>query len=154
MAFLHSGQLEQAESDLAEALRLYRQAGNQRGTAKTLNNLGELALRRENPAQAEAPLRESLRLHYALGDREACAMCLEGLAECSLAAGQAARGVAMVGAAEAIRVEVNAPIRPVDAANYAQLRHALLAVLGQTEFQSILTRQAKQFMTTLKSEAA
>ena len=154
MAFLHLGQSEQAERDLSQALCLYREAGNLRGAAKALSNIGALALQRGNPTQAEEPLRESLRLHHALGDREACALCLEELAECRLTVEEAAWGAAMLGAAHALRAEINAPIRPVDLPNYDKLRHSLLALVGQSAFDAIIAQQAKQFMKTLEQEAA
>ena len=64
------GTLKQALACSTQALALYRDLGDDAGTADTLNNLGIIALYQSDYQSAEPLYRESLALHRRSGDRQ------------------------------------------------------------------------------------
>jgi tetratricopeptide (TPR) repeat protein len=72
-AEMKSGDLEAAERDYREALRIYRAVRNQEGVALCLGNLAELALEREDWTGGEGLAREALPLSEKIGRQEAIA---------------------------------------------------------------------------------
>jgi tetratricopeptide (TPR) repeat protein len=151
MASLHQGDQEGAEQDLTAALYHYRQIGNTRGIAKALSNLGALAVECDAYAVAEERFRESLTLHETLRDFEGAAICHLGLAGCAMDAGKARQAASFFGKAEAIRSQINAPVRPVDQARYENLRTRLRNVLGEEELRGILDRECNDWSNRTES---
>ena len=64
------GDLDEAQSCLAQNLSNYRELKDENGISSTLNNLGVLALSRGNYVQARTYYEESLAIYRATGDTE------------------------------------------------------------------------------------
>lgn len=74
-----SGQREEAADAWSSALELYRQVGDQRGGAATLNSLGLVAWRQGNPVDAASLFEQALAIRRALGDAFASSVILNNL---------------------------------------------------------------------------
>jgi len=94
------------------------------GIAWSLDLIGKVSLERGEFLQARAQLSASLRVHRRLGDRWRCASVLEALAAVAVGSDRPARGAVYLGAADAIRNQINAPVpaceRPMLAATEAR----------------------------------
>jgi predicted ATPase len=94
------------------------------GIAWSLDLIGKVSLERGELMQARAQLAASLRVHRRLGDRWRCASVLEALAAVAVAGDRPARGAVYLGAADAIRNQISAPVpaceRPMLAATEAR----------------------------------
>jgi predicted ATPase/class 3 adenylate cyclase/Tfp pilus assembly protein PilF len=73
------GDLERSETLIAEALALYRAAGDQRGTAIALDGLGLLATKRGEYDRAAAMHEEALTIHRASGEKRGMATSINNL---------------------------------------------------------------------------
>jgi predicted ATPase/DNA-binding SARP family transcriptional activator len=82
---------EQAEPCLRESLALYRQLGDLRGAAATLNSLGAMAFSREQYGSALSLLEESLRIRRKLEDQNSLSTPLNNLGLVALAQGETRR---------------------------------------------------------------
>jgi non-specific serine/threonine protein kinase len=80
------------------------------GIAWALDLIGKASLARGELLQARAQLAASLRVHRRLGDRWRCASVLEALASVAIASERPARAVVYLGAADAIRGQIGAPV--------------------------------------------
>jgi non-specific serine/threonine protein kinase len=129
-AATHRGLGVGARGLLKEALVCSSEVGFKEGVAWALDLLGNLALAEESPARAAEFWRRSLELHHQLGDRWRTASTLEGLARWCAATGEAARGARLLGAAEALRREIGAPVPPVERPALERARAALHEALG------------------------
>ncbi len=94
------------------------------GIAWSLDLIGRVSLERGELVQARAQLAAALRVHRRLGDRWRCASVLEALAAVAVASGRPARGAVYLGAADAIREQIDAPVpaceRPMIASTEAR----------------------------------
>ncbi len=128
-----------ARSRAEESLTLFRQVGDKLGVGYALALLGWLA--QEDGALQEAGERfvGALVLRRELGDRRGLAECLEGLAGTSVAAGLAASGARLFGAAEALREAIGAAVPPRDRDRYAEQVEAARTSLGPNAFAAAWT---------------
>jgi non-specific serine/threonine protein kinase len=94
-----AGDWPAARRHYEEALALKWGAGDRRGAAHVLSELGALALQQGDVRRAGAHFREGLALFRAVGDPPGAASCLFGLARVAAASGQAARAARILGAA-------------------------------------------------------
>ncbi len=113
-AALYRGDLQAASDHLEDALALSRQLGYREGVAWALNELGILWRRRHHPARAAELLRESLLVHQELGDRWRMASVLEEIAIALLARIDPRAAARTLGAADALRDALGAPVPPVE----------------------------------------
>jgi hypothetical protein len=90
------------------------------GIAWSLDLIGKVSLQHCEYLQARAQLAASLRVHRRLGDRWRCASVLEALAAVAVASDRPARGAVYLGAADAIRQQINTPIPACEQAMLAQ----------------------------------
>ncbi len=90
---------ERAGALFEEALDLYREGGDKRGTAQALNGLALLAALRGKPDRARELLEESLGLSRALGDNRMSAATLSNLGQLAADVGEYDRSAALLGEA-------------------------------------------------------
>lgn len=103
--------LDESQADAAlplyqEALGLYREAGDHRGAAMALSNLGVLYLERGEPDQAAERLAESIRLKRSLGNPYGLAMSLESLGNLERSRGNRERALELCREALELRREL------------------------------------------------
>ena len=113
-----------------ESLRRFRAIGDKTGLAYALHNLGLVAYRQGDNRRAVDHYVEALTLRREVEDRRGIAECLEGLAAVALAGSEPARGARLLGAAEALRHAISAPVPPTDRAAHARSVAATRARLG------------------------
>ena len=132
------GRLKRAAALQEESLALRRELGDPRGTALALKNLADIATLQGDPGQAATRLAEAVELYGRVGSKDGVAVCLEGFARVAVAR-RPARAARLLGAAEALREALGAPLAPADRADrdacVATARLALgvgtLATLGE-----------------------
>jgi hypothetical protein len=110
-----AGEAGTARALLGESLALHRRLGNQRGVARVLTSLGDLAWEETDMSSASRSYAEALRVAEATGDRFDIAACLAGIARLT-SSRQPALAVRLVGSALAVWDEVGAKPYPDDAA--------------------------------------
>ena len=93
-----------------------------------------MAWQEGDAASATAHLTESLALRRELGERLGIAECLEGLATVAAGTGQPERAARLLGAAEALREAIGAPLPPVDRPDHDDDDSATRAALGEAAF--------------------
>jgi tetratricopeptide (TPR) repeat protein len=117
-----------------EALALMRELGDRRGIALSLNNLGDVARDRGDYAAARALHEESLAIGRELGDR-AIAWILESFAMLALREGATRnRAARLLGAAEALREAIGAPLSPGERPDHDRAVAAVRGELGEEAF--------------------
>ncbi|MFN8495209.1 MAG: tetratricopeptide repeat protein [Caldilineaceae bacterium] len=114
------GDLKAAQAIFTEALQRARQDQDADNIAIILTNLGSAGVLQQEPASTPL-LGEALQIFVRLGNRIGVAFCLEGLAAVAGMNGQAERAAKLLGAAEALREEIHAPIHPAHRAHYARM---------------------------------
>lgn len=101
------------------------------GIAWSLDLIGLASFERGELVQARAQLAASLRVHRQLGDLWRCASVLEALAAVAVAATRPARGAMYLGAADAIRTQIETPVPRCERALLAATERAGIAALGE-----------------------
>jgi tetratricopeptide (TPR) repeat protein len=118
------GDRAKAVEHLTDALRVRRAAGDRRGVAAALNNLGNLAFAREDWNGAERAFAETLEHERALGHPFGIARALNNLGEVAEERGEYAKAARLYVAAEHLFREVRH--------NYADYSAERLAALRST----------------------
>ncbi len=131
------GRLDEASMRFGDSLRLSREIGDQRGIADGLRNLGWLACRAGRRDEAFVDLHEAMERFLAMEDRIGIAECLVGLAQV-VAPDAPARAARLLGAAEAMRDAIGAPLPTDLQPGVLEALEALREVLGETDLQGAL----------------
>jgi non-specific serine/threonine protein kinase len=118
------------EQALASA-RLWRRPPS---VAWSLLNLGDVALSEERYDESAALYRESLILFQDQGNRSAIAHALEGLAGAAAGRAEPRRATLLLGAAEAVREAIRAPLKATEYVEHGNRIAHLRTVLGQETF--------------------
>lgn len=139
MTVMQEGNYGQAQLWYEEALALQRKLGHQSGVANSLLYLGLLSLLQENYAQARLLLVQGLEMERILGQKQSIARSLEAFAELALLEQEPERAAQLLGAAESLRLRINAPIPPRDRNKYNQLVLALHDCLTEEKLRSART---------------
>jgi predicted ATPase/class 3 adenylate cyclase len=127
------GDREAAGEILGRALALYRSIGDGRGIARMLMLLADAAAQRGDTDEAIALHREGLETRRDIGDKPGSVRALERLA-LTLSPTDPKLAARLLGAAEAIRIDIGAT-RPIAArAEHDQLVAALTAGMGAAAF--------------------
>jgi predicted ATPase/DNA-binding CsgD family transcriptional regulator len=126
----YAGDASVARRRLEEALTISRQIGYQEGIAWAQHELAIVARREHDLPGAAALLRTSLRLHHELGDRWRAASVLEEVAGGLLVRIDPARAAELLGAADALRNAVQAPLPPAERPDHERAVEALRERLG------------------------
>ncbi|HWH23916.1 MAG TPA: tetratricopeptide repeat protein, partial [Candidatus Limnocylindria bacterium] len=135
LAAARAGEISKARSRHEESLAISRRLGDERGVARTLMHLADLALGEGDTDRAGALQRECLRIRHALRDMPGVATAMERLVWVTMAdAGEdAAR---LLGAAEALREAIHAPVPSAARGEYERSVRMLAARLGQELFEA------------------
>ncbi|KPV48873.1 hypothetical protein SE17_35725, partial [Kouleothrix aurantiaca] len=118
MAAHKLGRRAQAREQLDEGLRLLRALGDQMGVALLLTDLATVAVDGGEWVRARQQFWEAIAVSTQVGDRRRIAFCLEGLAR-ALLPEQCDAAAQLLGAAEALREAIGAPLPPSEQAAYA-----------------------------------
>ncbi len=113
-----------------ESVMLLRQMGDQRGVSHSLRSLGSVAALQGDYVTAWGWVKESLMLGRQLGNQPEIADGLEATAEIAQGQDQAQRAVQLLGAADALRGQSNAPLSPSDRQRVDKHLSAAHALLG------------------------
>ncbi|MFD4735920.1 BTAD domain-containing putative transcriptional regulator [Streptomyces virginiae] len=132
MVARRTGDLAGAEQHMRAALAWFREADYGPGTTLALAELGFTAELRGDPERARALHQEGLAAARALGDVRAVALALEGLAGTAAAAGEPERAARLLGAADAARTSVGAPLPPAERHDVDRTWSTCLSALGRT----------------------
>ena len=133
-----AGDLDRAATLHQQALELSGQLGDRRLEVVALGNLGLVAARRKNYVAAAQFWLRSLDLTEAVGERRSLAEILEELAAVESAAGNAQRAATLVGASQAIRADIGAPVLGPDQARLGDALTAAATALGEEAFTAAL----------------
>jgi predicted ATPase/class 3 adenylate cyclase len=133
------GEFDQAEELYSESLTLFHQVNDARGIAATLSNRGALMNDQGNARQAEAFFSESLSILKELGQRDDIIECLEGFAGIALLSGQPRRAARLLGAAQALRETIGAPVPPYKRLRLQRIMGGVAAQLDPKMLESELT---------------
>jgi len=149
---LKQGDVATARSRVEESLVLYREMEHREGIAEALSLLGKTEATLSNYTFARTLYEDSLAMAQEIGDKELIASGLEGLASVVAMQGEPAWATRLWGTAEALREAIDAPLQPVERADYD---HAVTAVrddLGEKAFVTAWTEgrsmTAEQVLTT------
>lgn len=131
---LQKGERARAKALLQESLELYRGLGAVPGMASVLNSLGMVALSEGDPQRADMLLRESLIKYRDVGDKWHIALCLDRLARVAAARGEWERAARLLGAEEALREAIGAPLPPSEHDGREQTLKLTHEHLGEESF--------------------
>jgi hypothetical protein len=95
-----------------EAVRLYREISDTGGIALSLLNLGLAQIHQVHWREAAVTFEESLGLYADLGYKDGISYCLEGLAAVIAFLGDDVQAAQLLGAAAALRSEIDASLEP------------------------------------------
>ncbi|MEU6389583.1 BTAD domain-containing putative transcriptional regulator [Streptomyces sp. NPDC046939] len=137
-----SGDLDGAAHHLARLRDGFAQASSLAGEHLRLAELGFLAELRSRPDEALALHLEGLAVARALAEPRALALSLEGLAG-ALSSRAPAAAAELLGAAEAERLGVDAPLPPAERGDVDRIAAALRAALGAEEYRRAFDRGAR-----------
>ncbi|GCD92534.1 BTAD domain-containing putative transcriptional regulator [Embleya hyalina] len=147
-----SGDLDAAEAHLLRMLDRYADVSSRAGTHLRRSELGFVAELRGDADAARAHHLLGLELAGVLGEPRAMALSLEGLAGAAALSGdpdRAAFAALLLGAADAIRRGVDAPLPPGERTDVDRITAATTATLGPRAFAEAYERG-----TTLDPNAA
>jgi len=112
--------LAAAEDRCREGLAIYRELGNLRGIARSLNHLGYLEYKAGRFTAAAADVGEALRHFHAIGDLSEGAQSIENLADIAGATGHPELAARLYGMTEIVQERFGTPMWPVYRAEYEQ----------------------------------
>jgi non-specific serine/threonine protein kinase len=133
-----NGEHDRAAALLDEGLVLCRKHGDQHGVAYSLRGLGDIMRERGAYEEASRLIRESLTLVHQLEDLPCISRCLDRLAWVAGLEGQHQRAARLLGATEAVRDTIAAPLPPRDRAEHEHTTEAARAQLGDERFHENL----------------
>ncbi|GHF18764.1 hypothetical protein GCM10017786_60650 [Amycolatopsis deserti] len=129
-ALLHTGRVEAAAAEFEEALRVYRELGDDVFAARVLNHLAHTALARGDLSGADRLARQALAGAVEQGERQGMAEGLETLAALAARRDRPERAAELAGAATTIRDAISARAAPFDSAITAPVTDAARARTG------------------------
>jgi len=133
-AAFRRGDHAQALALISESLPIWRELEDRESIGMALRNLGRVAVHQADYARARALFADSLAIMCELGHKYGIAYQLEGSASLAAAEGQAARAARLLGAAEALREAIGAPLLPPDLPDYQQTVAAVRSSLAAEMF--------------------
>lgn len=128
------GAYERAAALSEESLALHRELGDTGGIAEALINLGRVAGARADYKRARDLYAESLALCRGTGELTRIAACLEGLAGAARELGHAVPAARLLGAADALRERIGAPLPRADQAERDRTATAVRVDVGDQSF--------------------
>ncbi|MFC4011937.1 BTAD domain-containing putative transcriptional regulator [Nonomuraea purpurea] len=137
------GRLDEAERHLREVLDRFREWGNCGAVALVLGELGFVAELRGDAALAGKLHLEGFSAAHTFGDPRAYAFALEGLAGARALEGDGTGAALLLGAADAARRTVGAPLPAGERGDVDRIEGAALRGLGEAEFAAAFRRGAR-----------
>jgi tetratricopeptide (TPR) repeat protein len=135
------GELARYQGDYTRAQALHEEAKgvgaemqNPSQIALSTNNLGLVALQQGDFRRALQLLQSSLKVYRTVGEVRFVPDCLEGLAAALTALEQPGKAAVLLGAANALRVDIGLPIPPIERAEHDRVLESVRADL-QDNFQ-------------------
>jgi DNA-binding CsgD family transcriptional regulator/tetratricopeptide (TPR) repeat protein len=129
----YGGDDERAVALLDEAIELSARGGYQEGIAWALHERALVAARSHELARAAELLIESLRLHRGLGDRWRMTRVIEDIAGALLVRSEPSRAARLLGAAEAERERLGAPVPTAERPDHERYLRSLGRTLAARE---------------------
>jgi predicted ATPase/class 3 adenylate cyclase len=123
-----------AKALLQESLELYQKLGAVPGLASVLNSLGMVALSEGDYKRAKELLRESLLRYRDVGDKWHIALCVDRLARVAGVQGDWEQAARLLGAEEALREAIGAPLPPSEHEGHDQTLKLAHERLGEESF--------------------
>jgi len=140
-ALLAQGSEAESERLLEEALEAAKAVGNRRHTSRALQGLGLAAMRRGDHRAARGRLEEAAAIVSEFGDRWFLGVyCLPALATAHHVDGRAEKAVLLLGAADALREAIGAPVSPWLADGHDSTVAATRAALDAERFAAAWSR--------------
>jgi DNA-binding CsgD family transcriptional regulator/tetratricopeptide (TPR) repeat protein len=136
---LQQGNAVMAHTGFLQSLTLFRESGNRRGMARSLSSLGDVAVVQQDWSKARLLYEESLTEAQEASDLVEISSCLERIAGVIAREGSLANvlwAAQLWGAAEKLRETVEAPIPPVERANYEGRVSAARSSIGKRIFSA------------------
>jgi predicted ATPase/class 3 adenylate cyclase len=133
---LKQGERATARSRAEESLMLYREMEHREGMAEALCMLGKVEAARGDHALARTLYEDSLSMAREIGDKELTAFGLEGLASVVAMQGELVWATRLWGTSEALREAIDAPLPPIERADYEQAVATARDHLGTETFAS------------------
>ena len=131
---LAEGDQGAAQALLEEGLARARQLGDPYPLAWTHTRLGRAAMARGDVGAARSAYEEALGIGYRIGMPRQMIFALEGLAALDAVVGQPDRAARLLGATDAIRAVIGAPLPPLLQEAHERAVTATQAALGETAF--------------------
>jgi predicted ATPase/class 3 adenylate cyclase len=149
---LKQGDVNTAHARAEESLAFYREMEHREGIAEALSLLGRVEAALGDHAFARNLYEQSLAIAQEIGDKELIASGLERLANVVAVQGEPAWATRLWGTAEALREAIDAPLQPVERADYDHAVTAVRDALGEEAFVTAWTEgrsmTAEQVLTT------
>jgi hypothetical protein len=115
-----TGDWQTASTKFDEAEEVFRQMRDNESMAIARSEMGHALRNQRRFAEALAVYRETIRTWQEVGQRAAVAHELESMAFVARAVGEARRAAVLLGAAEALRERINAPMAPAEQVEHAR----------------------------------
>ena len=148
------GDYAAARANLEESIARQKAQGDTISLDAQLGVLGRALHKLGEYRPARAAQAEALSIRASTGDRRGVAVSLENLAPVEHSEGQPGRAAHLLGAAEAIREAIHAPVLPARRSEYEQLVGAVRGALGEAAFanawaagRTMTPEQAVEFAT-------
>ena len=142
-----------AEPLFEESLALLRAQGDTANVARSLFNLGAVALMLGRPGEAHARFRESLTLGRTAGDKEDLAWCLLGFAGLAAASSEGERASQLLGTAVALLEAMGATFKPFERHLHDTARDQARLLCGDDGFEEARRRGAATSLDDAIEEA-
>lgn len=117
-----------------ESLSISNQVGDERGLASALDGLGRVVQIDGDYPSARNYFQESLTHWQQLGNRHGAILAIEGLAGLAATKEDAQKGACLLGAADALRKEVGAPLSPAERADHERNLDAIRVSMSEEAF--------------------
>ena len=131
---IDQGNYERAATAYEESLHLSQQLGSRPFAARAQSGLGFLARARGDPELAYRLFQESLAVWGEIDDLTSIAICLEAIAGTICSLGGPFRAAQLLGAAEALREQLNYPIPRRALPTYQQTMTGIQSSLSMLQF--------------------
>jgi predicted ATPase/DNA-binding XRE family transcriptional regulator len=133
---LQQGDLQSAEEMFSEGFALLSELNAKGFMAILLTGLGVLAQARQDYPQALAMHTRSIRLAREVDDRRVLAMSLGKTAEVLAKIGQPDRAARILGAADALRLQINSPVEVIDLQDYERILTLVRQSIGEYQMHA------------------
>ena len=139
IALERQGDNSTAQHYYEESIATAYELGEKNLVAYALNGLAHILYLEHHLAEANRNYQESLRIAMEIGEKRCVAYCFEGFAKLALQYANAERAAHLLGAAEALRKAIGAPLIQAEQDELDQDVVAARNQLGQKVFDTVLS---------------